>query len=150
MIKSQYQNKDVAMNTIESGMNIASYNSNVGSSSQSVSNMGMTRNAGTAEVSSSYAFSSQIQQQELDTMAEAKDIEEQKQKLNELAQQLNREMSALNTNVSFNFNEDLNSLYVTVSEKDTNRVIRKIPSEEAMNLMAKMREIVGIIFDKQA
>ncbi|MCH5323494.1 MAG: flagellar protein FlaG [Helicobacter sp.] len=138
------------MNTIESGMNIASYNSNVGSSSQSVSNMGMTRNAGTAEVSSSYAFSSQIQQQELDTMAEAKDIEEQKQKLNELAQQLNREMSALNTNVSFNFNEDLNSLYVTVSEKDTNRVIRKIPSEEAMNLMAKMREIVGIIFDKQA
>ena len=138
------------MNTIESGMNIASYNSNVGSSSQSVSNVGMTRNAGTAEVSSSYAFSSQIQQQELDTMAEAKDIEEQKQKLNELAQQLNREMSALNTNVSFNFNEDLNSLYVTVSEKDTNRVIRKIPSEEAMNLMAKMREIVGIIFDKQA
>ena len=138
------------MNTIESGMNIASYNSNVGSSSQSVSNMGMTRNAGTAEVSSSYAFSSQIQQQELDTMAEAKDIEEQKQKLNELAQQLNREMSALNTNVSFNFNEYLNSLYVTVSEKDTNRVIRKIPSEEAMNLMAKMREIVGIIFDKQA
>ncbi|NCD12804.1 MAG: flagellar biosynthesis protein FlaG, partial [Epsilonproteobacteria bacterium] len=29
------------------------------------------------------------------------------------------------------------------------KTIRKIPTEEAMDLSAKMREIVGIIFDKK-
>ena len=47
--------------------------------------------------------------------------------------------------IAFNFSEDIEGLYITVSEKDTNRLIRKIPSDEAMQLMAKMKEIVGMI-----
>ena len=56
----------------------------------------------------------------------------------------------LNTSIAFNFSEDIEGLYITVSERDTNRLIRKIPSDEAMQLAAKMKEIVGMIFDKQA
>ena len=79
-----------------------------------------------------------------------KNIEEQKQELSQLAQQLNKELSPLNTSIAFNFSEDIEGLYITVSERDTNRLIRKIPSDEAMQLAAKMKEIVGMIFDKQA
>lgn len=89
-------------------------------------------------------------QAEVDKLSEEQKIQEQKDKLNELAQQLNKELNPLNTNVTFGFNEDIEGLYVTVSERDTNRVIRKIPSDEAMELMAKMKEVVGIIFNKQA
>lgn len=89
-------------------------------------------------------------QAEVDNSSEERKVQEQKQKLNELAQELNKELSPLNTNVTFGFNEEIEGLFITVSEKDTNRVIRKIPSDEAMQLMAKMREVVGIIFDKQA
>ncbi|WP_297812912.1 FlaG family protein [uncultured Helicobacter sp.] len=88
-------------------------------------------------------------QTEIDKSSEEQKIQEQKQKLNELAQQLNQELNPLNTNVTFGFNEEIEGLFITVSEKDTNRIIRKIPSDEAMQLMAKMREVVGIIFDKQ-
>ncbi|WP_300950162.1 FlaG family protein, partial [Helicobacter rodentium] len=92
----------------------------------------------------------QQMQTEIDKSNEEQKVEEQKQKLNELAQQLNKELNPLNTNVTFGFSEDIEGLYVTVSERDTNRIIRKIPSDEAMELMAKMKEVVGIIFNKQA
>lgn len=123
------------MNITENGTNIASMQSNPYQQGA----------YGTNQMSSS-----EIQAQKLQTQEEKSNTEDQKQKLNELAQQLNKELSPLNTSIAFNFSEDIEGLYITVSERDTNRLIRKIPSEEAMQLMAKMKEIVGMIFDKQA
>ena len=49
----------------------------------------------------------------------------------------------------FGYSDDVGSLYVSVYERETDNVIRQIPSKEAMELMAKMKEIVGMIFDKK-
>lgn len=38
---------------------------------------------------------------------------------------------------------------VTVKESNGDKVIREIPSKEAIELMKKMREVIGVIFDKQ-
>ncbi|MBX7489916.1 FlaG family protein [Helicobacter turcicus] len=125
------------MNVNEIGMNIANRQGNAVYSQQH--NNGMQAPTRTEAI-----------QNELESLNEEQKIQEQKEKLNELAQQLNKELNPLNTNVTFGFSEDIEGLYVTVSERDTNRVIRKIPSDEAMELMAKMKEVVGIIFNKQA
>ena len=122
------------MNIAESGIDIAS--NNASSYRQE------------AAYNTSKMSSLEFQKQEFETQKEKNDTEEQKNKLKELTQQLNKALSPLNTNITFNFSEDIDGLYITVSERDTNRLIRKIPSEEAMQLMAKMKEIVGIIFDK--
>lgn len=124
------------MNITENGMNIAS-NMQVNSYQQGESTY------------SNNVFSATMQQN-IQESNEQKNIEEQKQELSQLAQQLNKELSPLNTSIAFNFSEDIEGLYITVSERDTNRLIRKIPSDEAMQLAAKMKEIVGMIFDKQA
>ncbi|WP_455949094.1 flagellar protein FlaG [Helicobacter pullorum] len=124
------------MNITENGMNIAS-NMQVNSYQQ-------------GENTYSNNVSSATMQQNIQESNEQKNIEEQKQELSQLAQQLNKELSPLNTSIAFNFSEDIEGLYITVSERDTNRLIRKIPSDEAMQLAAKMKEIVGMIFDKQA
>ena len=124
------------MNITENGMNIAS-NMQVNSYQQ-------------RESTYSNNVSSATMQQNIQESNEQKNIEEQKQELSQLAQQLNKELSPLNTSIAFNFSEDIEGLYITVSERDTNRLIRKIPSDEAMQLAAKMKEIVGMIFDKQA
>ncbi|WP_278347592.1 flagellar protein FlaG [Helicobacter pullorum] len=124
------------MNITENGMNIAS-NMQVNSYRQ-------------GESTYSNNVSSATMQQNIQESNEQKNIEEQKQELSQLAQQLNKELSPLNTSIAFNFSEDIEGLYITVSERDTNRLIRKIPSDEAMQLAAKMKEIVGMIFDKQA
>ncbi|RDU71187.1 flagellar biosynthesis protein FlaG [Helicobacter brantae] len=72
-----------------------------------------------------------------------------KEELMELTKKLNAEMKGLNTDVSFNYNETIEGLLVTVKEAGGDKVIREIPSKEAIELMKKMQDLVGIIFDKK-
>ncbi len=73
-----------------------------------------------------------------------------RQELMQLTEDLNKEMNPLNINVKFGFDDKIDELAVSVYEKDSNKLLRKIPSDEAISLMSKMREIIGIIFDKKA
>ena len=82
-------------------------------------------------------------------LSEEKSVSDLKSELLQVTEQLNKEINPLNTNIEFGFSDDIKGMFVTVFEKDSQKVIRKIPSDEAMELMAKMREIVGIIFDKK-
>lgn len=73
-----------------------------------------------------------------------------KRELIKLTEQLNVEMNPLNLSVRFGYNDKIGEMFVSVFEKDSNKLLRKFPTDEAIDLMAKMREINGIIFDKQA
>lgn len=75
--------------------------------------------------------------------------EAQAQKLRDSVDEMNSKLSPLNFGVKFGYNDDINAMYVSVYERDTDKVIRKIPSEEAIQLMAKMKEVIGIIFDQK-
>ncbi len=130
------------------GMEFASTQTSSTSSAQT--NVGSAHINNATHESAPQVSQTQAIQNEVNVSNEAQQLKEQKDKLNELAKQLNKELSPLNTNVKFGFSEDIEGLFVTVSERDTNRIIRKIPSDEAMELAAKMKELVGIIFNKQA
>ena len=69
--------------------------------------------------------------------------------LTKTVKDLNDQMDLLNTNITFGFNDKIDIMYVNVMEKSTGKVIRKFPTDEAMILSEKMKEIVGIIFDKK-
>ncbi len=77
------------------------------------------------------------------------DTQKLKKELQEITDQLNKEMNPLNTTIRFGFNDKAEELYVSVIDTSSNQEIRKIPSEEAMRLASKMRELVGMIFDKK-
>ncbi len=81
--------------------------------------------------------------------ANAQDKEDIAQKLTKTVENLNKNMEALDTNVKFGFNDEISMMFVNVMEKSTGKIIRKIPTEEAMLLSEKMQEIVGTIFDKK-
>ena len=70
--------------------------------------------------------------------------------LNDVVKELNQQMDSLNTNVRFGFSDDISSMYITVSEKNTGREIRQIPSEEAIKLTKYFRDAIGLIFDKES
>ena len=70
-----------------------------------------------------------------------------KEKLQDLTTKLNKEMAPLNPDIKFQFNDKVNELVVNVVDKHTDKVIRKIPSNEALKIMEKMRELVGALFD---
>ncbi len=72
------------------------------------------------------------------------------QELTKTVDSLNKNMESLGTNVKFGFNDKINTMFVDVVERSTGKPIRKIPTEEAMLLSEKMREIIGTIFDKKS
>lgn len=56
------------------------------------------------------------------------------------------------SNIGFEYgvHEGTGRMTVTVVDKDTDEVIREIPSERILDLMSKMEELVGILFDAKA
>jgi len=53
----------------------------------------------------------------------------------------------INEKVRFDYSEDFGGIYVTVVDKDTQEVIRKIPTEDAIKLSKIWKEAIGNIFD---
>ncbi|RDU68841.1 flagellar biosynthesis protein FlaG [Helicobacter cholecystus] len=88
-------------------------------------------------------------QKEIQTQLDEGEKKKLKEELVELTKKLNNEMKGLNTDVSFSYNDTVEGLLVTVKEAGGDRVIREIPSKEAIELMKKMQDLVGIIFDKK-
>lgn len=72
-----------------------------------------------------------------------------KEQMIDLSHRLKKEMLKANTNIDFSYNDEIKSLVVTVREAAGNRVIREIPSQEAIELMIKMRDMIGNIFDER-
>jgi len=72
-----------------------------------------------------------------------------KKELEKITEELNQALNPLNTTLKFRFSDKIDELTVEVVDTKKNEVIRKFPSDEALRLMEKMREIVGILFDKK-
>ncbi|NPA74329.1 MAG: flagellar biosynthesis protein FlaG [Epsilonproteobacteria bacterium] len=78
-----------------------------------------------------------------------REMKEIQKNLDNTVKKLNDQMDALSVNIRFGFNDKIDSMYVDVTEKSTGKLIRKIPSEETMKIAEKMKEIIGMIFDKK-
>lgn len=87
--------------------------------------------------------------EELSAYRDNKQKDDLKQELILLSSELNKEMKRINTDIDFNYNDDIRGLVVTVKEGNGDKVLREIPSKEAIALMKKMHDIVGLIFDKK-
>ncbi|CAM2870670.1 flagellar protein FlaG [Helicobacter felis] len=82
------------------------------------------------------------------------EVESLKQELTErdlqkLSKELNEKMKRMHSDITFSYNEDIGGLVVTIKDDRGNRVIREIPPQAVIELSKKMRDIVGILFDKK-
>ncbi|GAB6074544.1 flagellar protein FlaG [Nautilia lithotrophica] len=82
-------------------------------------------------------------------MIEKQDKDKLKKELQKITEELNKALNPLNTTLKFQFNDKIEELMVKVIDTKDNRVIREYPPKEALELMEKMREIVGLLFDKK-
>lgn len=77
------------------------------------------------------------------------DKKEIEKKLTDVTKHLNDQMSELNTDIRFGYNDKISSMYVDVTERHTGKLIRQIPTKEAMRLSEYFKEAIGILFDKK-
>ena len=82
-------------------------------------------------------------------LLEKQDTEKLKKELERITEELNRALNPLNTTLKFNFNDKVEELVVRVIDTRDNRVIREYPPKEVLELMQKMRELIGLLFDKK-
>jgi len=68
----------------------------------------------------------------------------------EMVEALNEYMDVLQTNLGFSIREDLDHhpVVVEIKNRQTDELVKQIPSEELLAIMEKMKELNGIIFDQ--
>lgn len=77
-------------------------------------------------------------------------VKKDQQELDKLKEELNKELNSLNVDAKFGYDDKTGAMYVSIYEKDTDKLLRKVPSDEVLKMMSKMKELMGSIIDKQA
>jgi flagellar protein FlaG len=70
--------------------------------------------------------------------------------VSELVEKVKKHVQSFSTKIAFSFDPERKQLVIIVTDTATGKVIRQIPQEEMMDLMDKMEEIAGIIFNGRA
>jgi flagellar protein FlaG len=76
-------------------------------------------------------------------------LDAQQKSLKETTEKFNQMSEELNLDIKFAYNDKIDQVYLNVIDKHTGRVIRKLPSEEAMKISESMKELVGTLLDKK-
>jgi len=66
-----------------------------------------------------------------------------------LIDQLNQSLNPFNTTLRFGFDNTSDDFYVSVVETKSNRMLRRFPVEQAEQLLPKMQEVNGLLFDQK-
>jgi flagellar protein FlaG len=70
--------------------------------------------------------------------------------LRTVVRDLQRVSEAFDRRLSFSFNEKLDQVVVKVIDNDTDKVVREIPPVELQQVYERIREVIGLLFDKSA
>lgn len=70
--------------------------------------------------------------------------------LQQAVRDLQQVSAAFNTRLSFSLNEKLGQVVVKVIDNDTDKIVREIPPSELQHVYERIREVIGLLFDKSA
>jgi flagellar protein FlaG len=63
---------------------------------------------------------------------------------------IQRVSEAFNRHLTFTLNEKLGQVVVKVIDNDTDKVVREIPPAELQRVYERIRDVMGLLFDKSA
>ncbi len=75
--------------------------------------------------------------------------QEQNEKIRKSVEELNRKMKHQHVKAQFGFHEDTNRVTIKIVDKDTNEVIREVPPEKTLDMIAKAWELAGLMVDEK-
>lgn len=82
---------------------------------------------------------------------EEKKMQEQKRirKLKDAIDRANQETRMKQTACEFSFDDATNRIAIKVKDKETDEVIREIPAEETLEMLARIKEQAGLLLDER-
>tara|TARA_B110000467_G_C17958431_1_gene283747 strand:- start:42 stop:455 length:414 start_codon:yes stop_codon:yes gene_type:complete len=76
-----------------------------------------------------------------------KNLDMIQERLVEISASLNEDMDIRSKNLSFSVDKDTDRMVVTVTDKESGKVIKKIPSEAVLKVAHSMTTLKGILYD---
>lgn len=70
-------------------------------------------------------------------------------RVEESVENINRELKSLETNLRFSIHKTTKQIMVKIVDTNTSEVIREIPSEKILDMVAAMMERAGLFLDKR-
>ncbi len=74
-------------------------------------------------------------------------VEQNQDKIKKAVEQLNKNMS--NSEAIFGIHEGTNRVTIKIVDKDTKKVIKELPPEKTLDMIAKVWEMAGIMVDEK-
>ncbi|MEN3186781.1 MAG: flagellar protein FlaG [Atribacterota bacterium] len=71
-----------------------------------------------------------------------------KEKLVHLVKQMNTVMEALSIEARFSVHQPTHAIVVTLINRDTGEIVRQIPPEKLLDMVARLRELAGLFVDE--
>lgn len=70
-------------------------------------------------------------------------------KVKDALSEINKKIAPTQTECSFKYHEKTHRISITVKDKETDKVIREIPPEKTLDMIAKTLELAGILVDEK-
>ena len=61
----------------------------------------------------------------------------------------NSRVRMMNTSAKFEYNEDIDRITIKIQDKDTNEIVREIPSEETQRMLEHIHTMRGLLMDQE-
>lgn len=92
---------------------------------------------------------SDLGEKELHPKAQPKPVDAKE--LAKAVEEMQRRLDSLgNTRLNFKVQEKPNEVVVQITDRESGKMVRQFPSEDALKLRAKLQELSGLLFDEQA
>jgi len=100
-----------------------------------------------ANVNQSHVYQTKSLAETKKPAAAAEEVKVDKNVLENAVKNLNQLMGMFNKSFHFGIDEKAERSFVKIINTETDKVVRQIPSEEILATIARMKEVIGIIFD---
>lgn len=90
------------------------------------------------------------QEKEDDAKDEGKNLSEvSPEKIKNAVSEINKKIKLTHTQCEFKFHEKTNRIMITVKDSETDEVIKEIPPEKTLDMIAKSLELAGLLVDEK-
>lgn len=62
----------------------------------------------------------------------------------------NSRVRSMGTTAKFEFNEEINRITITITDKSNNEIVKEIPSEDTQKMLEHIHTMTGMLMDTQA
>lgn len=123
------------------------------------SNMSITNANDTLKSSNQYKLNNdkyETQENKINSYKETKSNNYQesntinKENLDKLITEVNHKFKLANKEFSYDIHEKTNRVTVKIKDSETGKIIKEIPSEESLDLAAKIMEMAGLLIDEKS